>query len=54
MKVARQFTAWNAFIKKTRPLGHGLSCKLLGYHHLVLSGQNAFLRPVRKIDSTSA
>jgi len=32
MKVARQFTAWNAFIKKTRPLGHGLSCKLPGYH----------------------
>src|SRR6201987_6376510 len=25
MKVAWQFTAWNAFTKKTRPVGHGLS-----------------------------
>jgi len=27
--------------------------KLPGYDHLVPSGQNAFPRPVRKIDSTS-
>ena len=25
MKIAWQFTAWNAFTKKTRPVGHGLS-----------------------------
>jgi len=25
MKVARQFTAWNALTKKARPVGHGLS-----------------------------
>ena len=27
--------------------------KLPGYYHLVLSGQTAFPRPIRKIDSTS-
>jgi hypothetical protein len=86
MKVARQFTAWNAFTKKARTVGHGLSwstdgfaiqvenvpshpiipfptgrvrflpspgSKLPGYDHLVPSGQNAFPRPVHKIDSTS-
>ena len=25
MKVAWQFTAWNAFTKKGRPVGHGLT-----------------------------
>jgi hypothetical protein len=86
MKAARQFTVWNSFTKKTRPVGQGLSwstsrftiqglrnvhsdpiipfpyrvrflaspgSKLPGYGHLVPSGQKAFLRTVRKIDSAS-
>src|ERR1700747_703158 len=31
MKVARQFTAWNAFTKKGRTVGHGLSWSTDGF-----------------------
>src|ERR1700751_5414371 len=31
MKVARQFTAWNAFTKKARTVGHGLSWSTDGF-----------------------
>ena len=37
MKVAWQFTAWNAFTKRTRPVGHGLSWSTDASHGLPLA-----------------